>query len=141
MIAAGSAADRRRTAEFRQDQNERLVEPAAFGEVGEQGRRRLIERRKHLVLQSTEVVDVRVEVGADAAVEVAGGTVDGDERHAGLGQAAGEQYAATADVSSVQIAHMLRLATQIEGGMSLGGGQQIEGLFAARDLAGGFERP
>src|SRR5688572_17402806 len=104
MIATSAAADLRRASELGHDHDERLVEPTALSEIGDERTGGAIERRKHLILQTAEVIDVGVEMCSDTPVQITGSTVHRHERHAGLGEASCEQHAATADVIAIAFA-------------------------------------
>ena len=90
--------------------HQRLVQQAALVQVVEQGGERPVELGQQAVLQAVEVVAVRVPAAAALAqlVELlVAFPEDGDERHAGLDQPAGQQHRHGVDARAVLLAHAL----------------------------------
>jgi hypothetical protein len=109
VVAAGVGVDRRSAAELAHPDDERVVQPAAVLQVGQQRGERRVERLAER-LDLVEVLGVRV-----PAVEA-----HFDEGHPALDQPAGEQAALAEAGAAVGVAEPGRLLVQAEAAAGLG---------------------
>src|SRR5262249_1395293 len=129
IMVPAVATDLRRPAELRQPDHQRLLKQAALRQVVEQGVAGLLQRRQGGLLPPVEVVAMRVPVVAGAAVEVARGADDRDERHPGLDQPPSEQHARAADVIAVAVACAWLFPLQVERRLHLRIEQEVQGYL------------
>ncbi len=99
MFATGVAGcDLRPTTEFADPDNQSIVQHAAISEICQHGGKSHVGRRNQIVLQSLEVVAVRVPEALAIIVPV-----DTNIRHSELQQSPSHQHALTVDVATVTI--------------------------------------
>src|SRR5262249_19526740 len=117
----------RRAAEFAHDQQQRPSRQAALSQVVEQGGEAAVQGRQELVLEVAKVVLVGVPgVLRRLTVEA---RADGDEFHAGLDEAAGEQQRLAERVAAVAVAHDVGLSTEVERLLYRGARQKSQRSF------------
>ena len=104
MIAPAAFIDDGRPPKFSQGDHERVLQQAAVIQIADQGRQSLIELRHVGVLHRFENVHMVI----PAAV------VTGYERDADLDQSPAQQQALAQGVPAIQVAHVFRLARNIE---------------------------
>src|SRR5262249_45013166 len=133
----GGVRDARRAAELAHPDDERLIEQAALGKVLDQGGEDTVGVRQEAILETVEVVAMRVPAVARRVTDGLG-VVDGDEADAGLDEAAGEEARLAVRGAAVLVARTRRLFGEVEGAAEAFGGEHAEGaLVEGVDAAGG----
>lgn len=131
MVAATGRIDLGRAAEFGEAGDHGVVEHAALEEILDEGAVALVIHRRDDVAHAFDAGEGlgAVDVPGDLAKHGDEG-VHGDEAHATLNEATGEQAALSKAVQPVAFAHFERLLGEIEG---------FAGLRAGHDAVGGLE--
>ena len=123
-LAVAAQLDRRRAAEFAAPDHQRVVEHAPLLQIGQQGGDRLVDLAGELAVIRFDVVVV--------VPRLAGAVPELHEAHAALEEPPGDQRLPAMHAAAIQVAHVLRLAGEVErlGRLGLHAEGQLERLNA-----------
>ena len=129
VIATGALVHLGGPAHLAHQHHQGVVEHPATGQIFNQRRVALVERRQKEILQQPEIVPVGVPLaGPDLAVEL---RLEGqaDKPRSRLDQPPGGQQTRTKQVVAISLSCRLGLAGDVEGVAGAGGGEQFKGFL------------